>query len=130
MLGQTLSSVRADLAPLVPVSGAAVRRRAIAAVRRAGRARVRLRTGACEHLQDRVEGELHLPGVDVLGLLAEDVPAKPLQLDAGQLVELAVLVPLVGRARELVLELTNLLLDRLAHDAVSTREFLLFEGVC
>ncbi|MDI3291625.1 hypothetical protein QHF83_50410 [Polyangium sp. 15x6] len=46
---------------------------------------------------DRVERELRLRRIDLLGLAAEDMATKPLELDAGELVELAILVALVAQ---------------------------------
>ncbi len=62
---------------------------------------------ATNGLHDCVERELHLRGIDLLGLLAEDVSAQSLQLDAGELVELAIFVALVGRAQKLFLQVLD-----------------------
>lgn len=117
MLWKLLPSVGSDLAGLVlgaalrAVLGRAIALRgaghAVAAAwvvaRTAARAAVVRRSDAACRSRGRLGRGQRLRRIDPLGLLAEEVPAKTLQLEADQLVELAVLVALVRHACELLL---------------------------
>ena len=72
---------------------------------------------------------MRLRRIDLLGLATEDVATKSLELDAGELVELAILVPLVpelvplaGGSREAALQSDDLGLElRVCHGTCHTR---------